>query len=527
MDQPVFLIPHEYWHNNHPAPAQIWAYGATNRGMTGLRGFNQGLYYQHSYPPAGFQSPQAAPVPFYPTDYYATSTHSDIFRYSMPGSQAGFVPRTHLHHQCQLQQGGMFNAPKQFPEHNLPRFQSQKLDTARQTTENFSNQLLISRTRPKFYASATTKDPPPQLSRGPPRKPKRSGPAIWVGNIPMDAPIEALKDHFSKDAREEIESFFLMSKSNCGFVNYTTKEACYAAVDRFNHSLFGSVRLLCRIRKDPSEAREGSQLPGSGRRSPMSIEFIHSSSASSSERPDEASEQFTSLSSSRHTASISPPISALPTQHPFQMETRSSDRYFVLKCLTMEDLQNCLIRGTWETQSHNQKILHDAFCAAINVYLVFSINKSGEYFGYARMTSSPFDSPSQQSTITPLRDTSSNDSSQTIETPATATAPRGYIVDDSTRGILFWQAERDYSDSILSSEGSRPFFDTAHHESKPFQVEWLSIRRVAFRRTKGMRNSWNANKEVKVARDGTELETDLGKRLVALFHEGFEAHERR
>jgi hypothetical protein len=33
-----------------------------------------------------------------------------------------------------------------------------------------------------------------------------------------------------------------------------------------------------------------------------------------------------------------------------------------------------------------------------------------------------------------------------------------------------------------------------------------------------MRNPWNANREVKVARDGTELETALGQRLVAMFH---------
>lgn len=34
-----------------------------------------------------------------------------------------------------------------------------------------------------------------------------------------------------------------------------------------------------------------------------------------------------------------------------------------------------------------------------------------------------------------------------------------------------------------------------------------------------MRNRWNANREVKVARDGTEVETAVGKMVLRLFHE--------
>ena len=100
----------------------------------------------------------------------------------------------------------------------------------------------------------------PTQARGPPRKPRRSGHAVWVGNIPVGASIEALKDHFSYQATGEIESVFLMAKSNCAFVNYDTQDACVAAVDRFNHSLFGSVRLLCRMRREPATQR-GSRKP--------------------------------------------------------------------------------------------------------------------------------------------------------------------------------------------------------------------------------------------------------------------------
>jgi YT521-B-like domain len=52
---------------------------------------------------------------------------------------------------------------------------------------------------------------------------------------------------------------------------------------------------------------------------------------------------------------------------------------------------------------------------------------------------------------------------------------------------------------------------------KPFRVEWLSTERLPFYRTRGLRNPWNSNREVKIARDGTELEPSVGKRLVSMF----------
>ena len=51
---------------------------------------------------------------------------------------------------------------------------------------------------------------------------------------------------------------------------------------------------------------------------------------------------------------------------------------------------------------------------------------------------------------------------------------------------------------------------------KPFKVEWMSTNRLPFYRTRGLRNAWNANREVKIARDGTELEPGVGRQLVDL-----------
>ena len=74
-------------------------------------------------------------------------------------------------------------------------------------------------------------EPGTHLPRGPPRKPKQSGFAIWVGNLPRDVGLEELKEFFALDA---LESIFLIRKSNCAFVNYKTEEACNLALSTFN-----------------------------------------------------------------------------------------------------------------------------------------------------------------------------------------------------------------------------------------------------------------------------------------------------
>lgn len=124
---------------------------------------------------------------------------------------------------------------------------------------------------------------------------------------------------------------------------------------------------------------------------------------------------------------------------------------------------------------------------------------------------------------------------RSIPTPATEFAPKGRIIDDSARGTIFWEADpeeedraalldgdsaddedtrsagtAEEADEAAASSGSQPF-------GKPFKIVWLATTRLPFYRTRGLRNPWNANREVKIARDGTELETSVGKRLIQMF----------
>jgi len=48
------------------------------------------------------------------------------------------------------------------------------------------------------------------------------------------------------------------------------------------------------------------------------------------------------------------------------------------------DLDLSVQRELWATQPHNEPILDQAYRTSSVVYLIFSVNKSGEFFGYAK-----------------------------------------------------------------------------------------------------------------------------------------------
>lgn len=100
---------------------------------------------------------------------------------------------------------------------------------------------------------------------------------------------------------------------------------------------------------------------------------------------------------------------------------------------------------------------------------------------------------------------------RSIVTAATESAPSGHVHDDSARGTIFWEA-----DPVISKSESA-WVDEKLSARKQFNVEWVSTSRVPFIRLRGLRNPWNGMKEVKVARDVTKLEPNVGRILAQLF----------
>ena len=75
---------------------------------------------------------------------------------------------------------------------------------------------------------------------------------------------------------------------------------------------------------------------------------------------------------------------------------------------------------------------------------------------------------------------------------------------------------------------------TSHHQEEEkgedawgdcFAVEWISTRKLPFNRTRQIRNPWNHDREVKVSRDGTELEPTVGQKLLDEWHKLSEPQE--
>lgn len=121
---------------------------------------------------------------------------------------------------------------------------------------------------------------------------------------------------------------------------------------------------------------------------------------------------------------------------------------------------------------------------------------------------------------------------KSIPTPATQWAPKGRIVDDSARGTIFWEVDNtpDQTEEEAAIDGAASAQQSKQEEmetgsqrqrqewGKSFQVDWISTNRLPFYRTRGLRNPWNENREIKIARDGTEIEPSIGQRLVQMFH---------
>lgn len=147
----------------------------------------------------------------------------------------------------------------------------------------------------------------------------------------------------------------------------------------------------------------------------------------------------------------------------------------------MQDLEASVRNDTWATQSHNEQVLNSAFQEAENVYLIFSPNKAGEYFGYARMASPISRESFNLGSSVETDEAKLAGTPQSIPTPATETAPKGRIIDDlpavrsSGRPTCLTRTESPIEENVNGGNGK--------HWGRQFKIEWLSTLRLPFFRT--------------------------------------------
>lgn len=361
--------------------------------------------------------------------------------------------------------------------------------------------------------------------RGPPHKPRMAGCAVWVGNVPVGISIEKLRDFFSDGFKDSIISVFPILKSNSAFINYSNESDCEKALARCNGVILHNSRLVCRL-------RIGAQ-PDSSAPSPTAL---HSSSSFSGPHGSQhPSKQFGSVSSGGSSHIRGSSFSDGSTgksvldgkiksdgAHDGQ-GYQGSDRFFVMKALTVDDLVLSRSQGIWMTQPHNEQRLVQALKNSTNVYLIFSANRSGEFYGYARITgiqqmrklSGSGLSVTDQSTAQNFPPPA-----EVVYTKETSIAPAGYIFKDHSRGTLFWDAGEPQMELLPApgdGDGEKRYFVNSFSTGSQFLVEWADARRVQFKETQHLVNQHGGNTPVQIAKDGTEIDPNVGRRLLDLF----------
>lgn len=297
-----------------------------------------GQYGQATGPHQGFQSP---PGPYSPV-YNRTAGVPYMTGY-FPQQEAdpnimGGKAQIYDKHLTSSTNSG-FKPPETYPRSGSGPGKQMYNPSYRSPTDI---QISIAASRVSPHSSLGTI---PSSPRGPPRKPKQSGHALWIGNLPSGALVSDLKDHFSRGFKDTIESAFLISKSNCAFVNYRTEAACAAAMQKFHESRFQNVRLVCRLRR--SSAPPSSGIPtGPAALAPPSAQ---------SQTAFEAITQNREISSRAEEQALAGP-SQESTANP-----KFTNKYFVLKSLTVEDMELSVRNGIWATQAHNEDALNKAF----------------------------------------------------------------------------------------------------------------------------------------------------------------------
>lgn len=231
-------------------------------------------------------------------------------------------------------------------------------------------------------------------------------------------------------------SIFIITRSSCAFINYATPHHLDRALIHFQGQSLRPQdprcpKLVCRIRKKDDEAQAGvagqrgrgihvAWLKEHERKAKEERQITEESDVNAQQLvapqavrtkagielekegvKDDATDIPSALTPKPQRANVSYSSQQRPSIDSSSVgsgsisvgSTNSSlfrhpafkERFFILKSLRVEDLDQSVKDGTWATQAHNEAVLDQAFRNSESVYLIFSANQSGGFFGYARM----------------------------------------------------------------------------------------------------------------------------------------------
>ena len=167
----------------------------------------------------------------------------------------------------------------------------------------------------------------------------------------------SLVHHVCREA-DGLESLFLISKSNCAFANFNEEQASVAAQRKLHDSKFMTVRLVSRLRKSTVEGPAGITAPtGPAASTPQADVAAEPASAGKTETNQHNGTTAAITVNADESRVNSPPVDPGSTQ---------KDRFFILKSLTVEDIELSARTNIWATQSHNEETLNNAFRVSLS-----------------------------------------------------------------------------------------------------------------------------------------------------------------
>eukprot|EP01057_Protomagalhaensia_wolfi_P002366 Protomagalhaensia_wolfi_Nauph_80__2365@NODE_2554_length_1055_cov_240_501969_g1998_i0_p1_GENE_NODE_2554_length_1055_cov_240_501969_g1998_i0NODE_2554_length_1055_cov_240_501969_g1998_i0_p1_ORF_typecomplete_len326_score14_28YTH/PF04146_15/2_7e35YTH/PF04146_15/1_4e04_NODE_2554_length_1055_cov_240_501969_g1998_i0301007 len=146
-----------------------------------------------------------------------------------------------------------------------------------------------------------------------------------------------------------------------------------------------------------------------------------------------------------------------------RLKSNPKTQYYLLKSFAAEHITLSKETGVWATGVKKERVLANAFSTGNPVVLVFSVNGSGKFFGYALMASRP--------------------------------------------------GECSIRRPVFTGPDGQPF------PGNQFHVQWLNTRELSFKYFEHITNDLNEGKPVKVGRDGQPISWEAGGKLLEAFEQ--------
>ncbi|OAP65180.1 hypothetical protein AYL99_01152 [Fonsecaea erecta] len=181
----------------------------------------------------------------------------------------------------------------------------------------------------------------------------------------------SLRDYFSEPAPWDLLSVSYNPDARYAFVNFSSESARLSAIRQAAARLFEGRRLDCRIRHE-AQSRSTKVDYGLNSRVNKRPLFNGSSAASCCDRA---------------TKSLRSKVEEFANFPEADRSSWGREKYFILKSFSLDALYQSLETGRWHVPKRHVERLNHAFQTASKVYLIFSVNGSGCFFGYATMRS--------------------------------------------------------------------------------------------------------------------------------------------